>query len=183
MTSGTNVSMGQVCGSSGASIAPLEPLEDDGEYLWCEDLDAFMAVIMKQGDVFGIPSESVIEMASHGLLDCPFNSRDEMQSWYTFRHKIYTEYVCKKNRDNSVAFENKYSYNKDNPLLPIECVNQVAAETLGHSPYLLMRANQFVFRKYGKGDISENENPDEDAASVEEDYNVDIVNSEADLGI
>ena len=58
-----------------------------------------------------------------------------------------------------------------------------AAETLGHSPYLLMRANQFVFMKYGKSDVSDNENPDEDAASVEEDYNVDIVNSEADLGI
>ena len=37
--------------------------------------------------------------------------------------------------------------------------------------------------KYGKSDVSDNENPDEDAASVEEDYNVDIVNSEADLGI
>ena len=67
--------------------------------------------------------------------------------------------------------------------MPIECVKKVAVETLGHSPYLLMRANQFVFMKYGKSDVSDNENPDEDAASVEEDYNVDIVNSEADLGI
>ena len=175
--------MGQACGSSGTTIVPCEPLEDDGEYLWCEDLDAFMAVIMKQGDVFDIPAESVIEMASHGLLDCPFSSRDEMQSWYIFRHKLYTEYISKENRDNSVTKENKYTYTKDSPLMPIECVKKVAVETLGHSPYLLMRANQFVFMKYGKSDVSDNENPDEDAASVEEDYNVDIVNSEADLGI
>ena len=38
--------MGQACGSSGTTIVPCEPLEDDGEYLWCEDLDAFMTAIM-----------------------------------------------------------------------------------------------------------------------------------------
>ena len=74
--------MGQACGKN-KYVAPLEALEDDGNYEWCNDLDTFMQVVMNQGEVFGIPSESTMEMASRGLLDCPFENDKQKHDTHT----------------------------------------------------------------------------------------------------
>ena len=175
--------MGQACGKN-KYVAPLDALEDDGNYEWCNDLDTFMQVVMNQGEVFGIPSESTMEMASRGLLDCPFENDKQKQSWYVFRDKLWKDCSSKKSSDSSSTSTKKNDNNKeDNNFLPFSMVKNIATKYLGHSPYLLMRANQYMVNKYGEDTVYGNNDGLDETASVEEDYEVDVVKSEADLGI
>ena len=62
-------------------------------------------------------------------------------------------------------------------------VKNIATKYLAYLPYLLMRANQYMVNKYGEDTVYGNNDGLDETASVEEDYEVDVVKSEADLGI
>eukprot|EP00943_MAST-04B_sp_MAST-4B-sp1_P006553 g6553.t1 len=173
--------MGQICPGN-KNVAPMEPLDDDGDYVWCDDLDSFMQVFMIQGDIFGIPAEAGIEMASRGLLDCPFENEKQKESWYIFRNKLWE--VCSSADSSKPATISTENSEEGKFKLPYLTVKKFVEIYLGHSPYLLMRANQFMVKKYGEDVVYGNDRIADDTASVEEDYNnIDIIKSEDDLGI
>ena len=59
------------------------------------------------------------EMASRGLLDCPFENDKQKQSWYVFRDKLWKDCSSKKSSDSSSTSTKKNDNNKeDNNFLP-----------------------------------------------------------------